>query len=96
MAVQYTTISAQLPFTNTQAAVFNCNDHPAVGGSGGAIQRVMLKTTAACYIAFDTAANTAGFLLEATNDPIVMELQATKISALGSSGSGTLYILGVR
>lgn len=56
---------------------------------------VVLSTTANAYIAFDRPANADDFLLTATLSPLVLEhdWQFTKISALGASGSGTLYMM---
>ena len=57
---------------------------------------VVLKTTADVYIAFDRAANTGDFLLQSTDGVVSFPVEFTKISALGVSGSGTLYIFGLR
>lgn len=56
---------------------------------------ISLITTADVYIAFDRPANTDDFLLTASTSPLTLEhdWQFTKVSALGSSGSGTLYML---
>ena len=93
MATKIAIKSAKLAFTNSQAAIFNLNDDPEVGGMGGQALRVILKSDADCYIGFDTAANTDDYLIEASDDPIAVFGQVSKISALGKTGAGNLYII---
>ncbi len=56
----------------------------------------ILKTTANVYIAFDRPANTGDFLLASTDTVVEFDIPATRVSALGASGSGTLYIIARR
>ena len=56
----------------------------------------IIRTTADVHIAFDEAANTSSFLLCATDEPMCFPLNFTRISAVGDSGSGTLYIIAKR
>jgi len=57
---------------------------------------VVLKTTADVYIAFDRAANSDDFVLQSTDGAIWFPVEFTRVSALGVSGSGTLYIIALR
>jgi len=59
---------------------------------------ILLKTTANCYIAFDRPANADDFLLEAADRVVEIHepMEFTRVSALGASGTGTLYIIGRR
>ena len=57
---------------------------------------VVLKTTANVHIAFDRPANTSDFLLASTDLVVHFPVQFTSVSAIGDSGSGTLYIIGLR
>lgn len=60
------------------------------------VKRVHLKASANCYIAFNTSANTDDYLLE-DGETLSMENAAfTKLSVLGASGSGTLYVIAIR
>lgn len=96
MASDTQVVSAQLAFNSTYPTVFDFNDADVTGGGGGSVQRLILKTDEDCYLGFDTAANSADFLLEASDEPIYIDAQVTRVSALGASASGTLYIIGIR
>lgn len=78
--------SENISFVNTQSREANFE---------AKCKAVTLKTTANVYIAFDRPANTGDFLLEAADRVVTLEVptEFTKVSALGASGSGTLYIL---
>ena len=56
----------------------------------------VLKTTANVYIAFDRPANTGDFVLASADLTCDFDIPATRISALGVSGSGILYIIARR
>jgi len=56
---------------------------------------VVLSTTASVHIAFDRPANSDDFMLPA-NAVVEFPVEFTRVSALGVSGSGTLYILALR
>lgn len=55
-----------------------------------------LRSTAAVHIAFDRPANTGDFLVPADTVVDLDTIEFTKVSALGNSGNGTLYILARR
>lgn len=57
---------------------------------------VTLRSTAAVHIAFDRPADTSDFLLPADSVVDITDIEFTKISAIGNSGNGTLYIIGRR
>ena len=59
-------------------------------------KRFMLKTTADCYIAFDRPANAGDMVLASTDSVVYFESPATRVSAMGVSGSGTLYVIAIR
>jgi len=56
---------------------------------------VVLHSTADVHIAFDRAANSDDFVLPA-NSVVEFPVEFTRVSALGVSVSGTLYILALR
>ncbi len=58
--------------------------------------RWYLKTDADVRIAFDRPANSGDFLLEADDRVVEIVGQATKVYAIGNSGSGNLYIWATR
>ena len=58
--------------------------------------RWYLKTTADVRVAFDASVNDGDYLLEATDRVVEIVGRATKVSAIGNSGSGTLYIWATR
>lgn len=81
--------SIKIAFTNAQPTEENFTGIVASG--------LYLKTTANCYIAFDTSANDDDFLLEAADRVVeISPTQFTKLSVLGASGSGTLYVIAVK
>lgn len=57
---------------------------------------VVLKTTADVHIAFDRPANSSDLLLTSTDLVAHFPVPFTSVSAIGDSGSGTLYIIGLR
>jgi hypothetical protein len=80
---------------DSAVVVFN-NTTPVEANFGVKCKGVVLKPTAGCYIAFDRPANTGDFLIAATDSNIpllVAPIEFTRISVLGSSGSGTMYLL---
>ena len=78
----------------SETVSFN-NTNPTEADYQALCKGVALKTTANVYIAFDRPANTNDFLLIATDGVVELDhdWKFTKISALGASGSGTLYTL---
>lgn len=89
----------QLAFTNTadSYATFGLDLNPV--GSG--VQQVMLRTSADVYVSFDTAtsASQSFLVLSADTSPTVLDFHGGSVltvHARGKSGSGTLYILGIR
>lgn len=83
--------SVNLDFDNSTASEYDFNSVSA----GSSVQRLVLKTDSDVYINFDADADDTCFLLQASDDPIAVVGQATKVSALGRVGSGTLYIIGM-
>ena len=87
-----------LSFTNSAEnyATFGLD----IQSTGSGVQFIMLRTTTDCYIDFDKEATSDySFLLKSTDEPIVFEFpngSIMKVHARGVSGSGTLYILGIR
>jgi hypothetical protein len=79
---------SQLSFTNTGDA------EALVGG----VQRLLLRTSADCFVDFDQpVAITQSALIKAA-DSVYLEIEANgasiqKVHARGQSGSGTLYIV---
>ena len=58
---------------------------------------VSLHATELCHVGFDSqVANTSSFLLPADVVVDLEPIEFTRISALGNSGSGTLYIIARR
>ena len=88
-----------LTFTNTANSYYTFGvglADPAVG-----VQKIVLRTSADCYVDFDTAATSAsGFLLKATDgQPFEFNFSGGSIKtvhAIGVSDGGTLYIIGIR
>lgn len=89
----------QLSFTNTSDsyATFGTD----IQSTGSAVQKVILKTSADVYVSFDTpasqgqpfkilASNTAESYFDFKNGNVLT------VHAKGVSGSGTLYIAGIR
>lgn len=63
----------------------------------GSVQGVYLSTNKNCYIAFDTSANTDDFLLAPSDGVVEIEpCQFTRLSVLGETESGTLYVIATR
>jgi len=88
-----------LSFTNTADSYATFGLDLQARGSG--VQKVVLRTSADCYVDFDKGATSAyGFLLKASDgQPFEFNFQGGSIMtvhAIGVSGSGTLYILGIR
>ena len=80
----------------SESIAFN-NSNPVEANFEAKCKAFYVKTSANVYIAFDRPANTADFLLEAADRVVQLQpVEATKVSALGASGSGTLYIIGTR
>jgi hypothetical protein len=87
MAVSRPIACSQLSFTNTADA------EALVGGA----QRVLLRTSADCYVDFDQPTATSQSAIIKAADNVYLEIEAIganiqKIHARGSAGSGTLYI----
>lgn len=59
-------------------------------------KNVTLLSTADSHVAFDRAANGDDFLLKANVPYDIREIEFTKVSVIGNSGSGTLYIMARR
>lgn len=59
-------------------------------------KRVVLHATEDVHVAFDEVANTGSFLVKADVMTSPIDLEFTRISALGNSTTGTLYILAIR
>ena len=57
---------------------------------------VVLHATEDCHIAFDEVANTGSFMLKADVMIRISKVEFTKVSALGNSTTGDLYILAIR
>lgn len=56
-----------------------------------------IKTTADVRIGFDQPANSDDFLLASTDGLLVLDrCHCTKLYVLGNSGSGTVYVIGLR
>ena len=87
-----------LSFTNTADAYATFGLDIQATGSG--VQSVMLRTSADCYIDFDKEATSDySFLLKSTDEPTIFDFpqgSIMKVHARGVSGSGTLYLLGIR
>jgi hypothetical protein len=62
----------------------------------GVCTKVVLKTDADVYIAFDRDATDSDLLLETTDLVVNFPVNFTKVSALGASGIGNLSIIGLR
>lgn len=61
------------------------------------VKRVILSTNADVYIAFDTSANSDDFLLVPADGILEIDnAQFTRLSALGASSNGTLYVIASR
>lgn len=61
------------------------------------IRRLLISTTADCYLSFDGVADDDSFILTPGCSNIVLEdLSITNISAQGVSGPGTIYLLAFR
>jgi hypothetical protein len=89
----------QLSFTNTadSYATFGLELDP----SGIGVQRVLLRASADVFIDFDTIVDTTQSfkLFAADNQHTEFDFtggSVKKIHAKGASGSGTLYIVGIR
>lgn len=71
-----------------------------IQSAGSGVQSVMIRTTADCYVDFDKEATSDySFLVKSTDTPVTFEFPGgsiMKVHAKGVSGSGTLYILGIR
>ena len=86
----------QLSFTNTSDSFATFGD-----GKVGGVNGIYLQATANCYVAFDTPATASqGFLLSSSlANPMYIDMRGSSMKQLhciGSSGSGTLYIIGTR
>jgi hypothetical protein len=93
--------TAQLAFTNTADSYATFGLELSSTGKGHGVQKVVLRSTADCYVNFDEVANsTEAFkLFAADNQSTEFDFSGgsvMKIHAIGASGSGTLYIVGIR
>ena len=90
-----TTLAASKALDSEVIAFDNTN--PKEANFEAKASGVVLNSTADVHVAFDGVANTGSFLVPA-DTPIVIDppCQFTRVSALGSSGSGNLYILARR
>jgi len=80
----------------SETIAFN-NTNPLEADFEAKCKAVVLRSTAAVYVAFDQVANTTSFLLPSDTVVEIHEpCEFTRVSALGSAGSGTLYILARR
>lgn len=90
--------TSQLSFTNTASS--NQTFGLDLQSTGSGVQKVVLRTSADCYVDFDRPATSySSFLLKSTDDPFEFNFSGgsiMKVHAIGASGSGTLYILGIR
>ena len=89
----------QLSFTNTADSygTFGLD----IQSTGSGVQKIMLSTSADCYIDFDrpTSSGYSFKMLTANTDPVTFDFTGGSIMtvhAKGVSGSGTLYIVGIR
>ena len=64
----------------------------------GGVQQVYLTTTADCNVSFDDPATTSDLLIKANLQPVRISFGGANVQKIYavSSGTGTLYILGVR
>ncbi len=65
----------------------------------GGVQQVYLTATQDCYVSFDDPATNSDLLVKANFQPVRISFggaNVQRIFAVTASGSGTLYILGVR
>jgi hypothetical protein len=91
----------QLSFTNTgdNYQTFGLDIPPLGIGSG--VQKIILRASADCYIDFDRPAATGSSMLIKAADGHLETLDFSggsvmTVHARGTSGSGTLYIVGIR
>lgn len=77
--------SLQIDFTNAGATEENF---------GRVMTGLYLHASADCYVAFDTSADGDDFRVYAADGFLHLEkVQFTRLSVLGVSGSGTLYVI---
>lgn len=89
MALYQTAETQKLAMTtDTAAATFE-----------GGVQQVYLSADADCYVDFDQPSDTGSLLIKANLAPVRIDFRGgsiTKIHAQAATGTGNLYILGVR
>lgn len=88
--------AANAYFANEQEKVSFTNTAPSEANFEAKCKQFYFKTTADCHIAFDRTANTDDLLIEAEDGVVRIICEGTRISVIGASGSGALYIMGVR
>jgi len=57
---------------------------------------VILSSDADCFVDFDKPADNGGILIKASGQPVYFPLCFTRLNVIGASGSGSLYVAGVR
>lgn len=57
---------------------------------------VTLTSDEDCHVDFDGPADTGGFLVKANSNTGQIKCQFTKLSVIGASGTGNLYVLATR
>jgi hypothetical protein len=96
--------TAQLSFTNSGDAYYTFGLDLGNPATGNGVQHIMLRASADCYVDFDKAVVASGsngsFKMLAA-DTSLMAFDFTggsimKVHAQGVSGSGVLFILGIR
>lgn len=81
---------------NDQEKVAFTNTSPSEADFESSCKTFYFKTTANCHIAFDRTADTDDLLLVSGDGVVEIVTQATRVSVIGASGSGSLYIMGIR
>lgn len=97
--MSYLVETQQLSFNNTtdSYATFGLD----IQAKGSGVQRILVRSSADCYVDFDKAATTGASMLIKSSDGHLADFDfhggsVLTVHAIGSSGSGTLYIVAIR
>lgn len=81
--------------SESEVIAFN-NTNPLEADFESKCERVVFHSTEDVHVAFDSVANTGSFLVKADVMTSPIDVEFTRISALGNSTTGDLYILAIR
>lgn len=92
-------VNANAQYPTEQETIVFVSTQPKEARFDAKCKGVVLKPTAACYIAFDRPANAGDFQISNSDSNIpflIAPIEFTTISAMGVSGGGSLYIIALR